>query len=56
MCACGCMGHRDDSFSDTLSQKAGSEGSSGQAAEDRCPGRDPGSPTEPRGSEAFISR
>ncbi|XP_062318532.1 SLIT-ROBO Rho GTPase-activating protein 1 isoform X1 [Osmerus eperlanus] len=45
----------DDNFSDTLSQKAGSEGSSGHAAEDRCSGRDLGSPTEPRVSQAFIS-
>ncbi|CAL8358106.1 unnamed protein product [Lota lota] len=46
----------DDSFSDTLSQKADSETSSGHGAEDKCSAKDPGSPTDTRISEAYISR
>lgn len=47
---------RDDNFSDTLSQKADSEASSGHAAEDKCSGKDIGSPTDTRISEAYITR
>lgn len=47
---------RDDNFSDTLSQKADSEASSGHAGEDKCFGKDTGSPTDNRISEAYISR
>uniref|UniRef100_A0A8C2ZDM4 SLIT-ROBO Rho GTPase-activating protein 1 n=1 Tax=Cyclopterus lumpus TaxID=8103 RepID=A0A8C2ZDM4_CYCLU len=46
----------DDSFSDTLSQKADSEASSGHAGEDKCLGKDIGSPSDTRISEAYISR
>uniref|UniRef100_A0A8C5BBK2 SLIT-ROBO Rho GTPase activating protein 1a n=1 Tax=Gadus morhua TaxID=8049 RepID=A0A8C5BBK2_GADMO len=46
----------DDSFSDTLSQKADSETSSGHGAEDKCSAKGPGSPTDSRISEAYISR
>ncbi|XP_051917591.1 SLIT-ROBO Rho GTPase-activating protein 1 isoform X4 [Hippocampus zosterae] len=46
----------DDNFSDTLSQKADSEASSGHAAEDKCSGKDISSPTDSRISEAFITR
>uniref|UniRef100_A0A8C4HV45 SLIT-ROBO Rho GTPase-activating protein 1 n=1 Tax=Dicentrarchus labrax TaxID=13489 RepID=A0A8C4HV45_DICLA len=45
----------DDNFSDTLSQKADSEASSGHAGEDKCSGKDIGSPTDPRISEAYIT-
>uniref|UniRef100_A0A8C2ZF42 SLIT-ROBO Rho GTPase-activating protein 1 n=1 Tax=Cyclopterus lumpus TaxID=8103 RepID=A0A8C2ZF42_CYCLU len=45
----------DDSFSDTLSQKADSEASSGHAGEDKCLGKDIGSPSDTRISEAYIS-
>ncbi|XP_051917590.1 SLIT-ROBO Rho GTPase-activating protein 1 isoform X3 [Hippocampus zosterae] len=45
----------DDNFSDTLSQKADSEASSGHAAEDKCSGKDISSPTDSRISEAFIT-
>ncbi|XP_075898938.1 SLIT-ROBO Rho GTPase-activating protein 1 isoform X2 [Nelusetta ayraudi] len=45
----------DDNFSDTLSQKADSEASSGHAAEDKCSGKDVGSPTDTRISEAYIT-
>uniref|UniRef100_A0A671YQZ0 SLIT-ROBO Rho GTPase activating protein 1 n=1 Tax=Sparus aurata TaxID=8175 RepID=A0A671YQZ0_SPAAU len=41
----------DDNFSDTLSQKADSEASSGHAGEDKCSGKDIGSPTDSRISE-----
>uniref|UniRef100_A0A8C2ZFJ0 SLIT-ROBO Rho GTPase-activating protein 1 n=1 Tax=Cyclopterus lumpus TaxID=8103 RepID=A0A8C2ZFJ0_CYCLU len=44
----------DDSFSDTLSQKADSEASSGHAGEDKCLGKDIGSPSDTRISEAYI--
>lgn len=47
---------RDDNFSDTLSQKADSEASSGHAGEDKCSGKDMGSPADTRISEAYISR
>uniref|UniRef100_A0A8C5BVH4 SLIT-ROBO Rho GTPase activating protein 1a n=1 Tax=Gadus morhua TaxID=8049 RepID=A0A8C5BVH4_GADMO len=46
----------DDSFSDTLSQKADSETSSGHGAEDKCSAKGPGSPTDSRISEAYIKR
>ncbi|XP_060932665.1 SLIT-ROBO Rho GTPase-activating protein 1 isoform X4 [Limanda limanda] len=46
----------DDSFSDTLSQKADSEASSGHAGEEKCSGKDISSPTDPRISEAYITR
>ncbi|XP_005734882.1 SLIT-ROBO Rho GTPase-activating protein 1 isoform X2 [Pundamilia nyererei] len=46
----------DDNFSDTLSQKADSEASSGHAGEDKCSGKDIGSPNDTRISEAFITR
>ncbi|XP_037111350.1 SLIT-ROBO Rho GTPase-activating protein 1 isoform X4 [Syngnathus acus] len=46
----------DDNFSDTLSQKADSEASSGHACEDKCSGKDISSPTDTRISEAFITR
>ncbi|XP_041746560.1 SLIT-ROBO Rho GTPase-activating protein 1-like isoform X1 [Coregonus clupeaformis] len=42
----------DDNFSDTLSQKADSEASSGHGAEDK----DMGSPTDTRISDAYIGR
>ncbi|KAG7270726.1 hypothetical protein CRUP_026324 [Coryphaenoides rupestris] len=46
----------DDSFSDTLSQKADSETSSGHGgAEDKCSAKDAGSPTDARISEAYVS-
>nr|XP_020458606.1 SLIT-ROBO Rho GTPase-activating protein 1-like isoform X4 [Monopterus albus] len=46
----------DDNFSDTLSQKADSEASSGHAGEDKCSGKDITSPADTRISEAYISR
>ncbi|TRY82841.1 hypothetical protein DNTS_022057 [Danionella cerebrum] len=46
----------DDTFSDTLSQKADSEASSGHGAEDKCSSRDISSPTDCRLTEAYISR
>ncbi|XP_037306584.1 SLIT-ROBO Rho GTPase-activating protein 1 isoform X2 [Pungitius pungitius] len=45
----------DDSFSDTLSQKADSEASSGHAGEDKGLGKDIGSPSDTRISDAYIS-
>ncbi|XP_028440311.1 SLIT-ROBO Rho GTPase-activating protein 1 isoform X3 [Perca flavescens] len=45
----------DDTFSDTLSQKADSEASSGHAGEDKCSGKDMGSPSDTRISEAYIT-
>uniref|UniRef100_A0A3Q3KQ06 SLIT-ROBO Rho GTPase-activating protein 1 n=2 Tax=Monopterus albus TaxID=43700 RepID=A0A3Q3KQ06_MONAL len=45
----------DDNFSDTLSQKADSEASSGHAGEDKCSGKDITSPADTRISEAYIS-
>uniref|UniRef100_A0A8D0D078 SLIT-ROBO Rho GTPase-activating protein 1 n=1 Tax=Sander lucioperca TaxID=283035 RepID=A0A8D0D078_SANLU len=46
----------DDTFSDTLSQKADSEASSGHAGEDKCSGKDISSPSDTRISEAYITR
>ncbi|XP_057693112.1 SLIT-ROBO Rho GTPase-activating protein 1 isoform X4 [Corythoichthys intestinalis] len=46
----------DDNFSDTLSQKADSEASSGHAGEDKCSGKDISLPNDNRISEAFITR
>ncbi|XP_053741098.1 SLIT-ROBO Rho GTPase-activating protein 1 isoform X2 [Synchiropus splendidus] len=46
----------DDNFSDTLSQKADSEASSGHGGEEKCSGKDISSPTDTRISEAYISR
>ncbi|KAM6926458.1 SLIT-ROBO Rho GTPase-activating protein 1 isoform 4-T4 [Lycodopsis pacificus] len=46
----------DDNFSDTLSQKADSEASSGHAGEEKCLGKDIGSPSDTRISEAYITR
>uniref|UniRef100_A0A674PRK9 SLIT-ROBO Rho GTPase-activating protein 1 n=1 Tax=Takifugu rubripes TaxID=31033 RepID=A0A674PRK9_TAKRU len=46
----------DDNFSDTLSQKADSEASSGHTGEDRCSGKDMAPPTDTRISEAYITR
>uniref|UniRef100_A0AAQ5X6G6 SLIT-ROBO Rho GTPase activating protein 1a n=1 Tax=Amphiprion ocellaris TaxID=80972 RepID=A0AAQ5X6G6_AMPOC len=46
----------DDNFSDTLSQKADSEASSGHAGDDKCSGKDISSPTDTRISEAYITR
>ncbi|KAA8590622.1 hypothetical protein FQN60_014556 [Etheostoma spectabile] len=45
----------DDNFSDTLSQKADSEASSGHAVEDKCSGKDISSPSDTRISEAYIT-
>ncbi|XP_069383863.1 SLIT-ROBO Rho GTPase-activating protein 1 isoform X5 [Paralichthys olivaceus] len=45
----------DDNFSDTLSQKADSEASSGHAGEEKCSGKDISSPTDTRISEAYIT-
>uniref|UniRef100_A0A673BDF4 SLIT-ROBO Rho GTPase-activating protein 1 n=1 Tax=Sphaeramia orbicularis TaxID=375764 RepID=A0A673BDF4_9TELE len=45
----------DDNFSDTLSQKADSEASSGHAGEDKCSGKDMSSPNDTRISEAYIT-
>ncbi|XP_024137646.1 SLIT-ROBO Rho GTPase-activating protein 1 isoform X2 [Oryzias melastigma] len=46
----------DDSFSDTLSQKADSEASSGHGGEDKCSGKDVCSPADTRIAEAYIAR
>uniref|UniRef100_A0A8C7Q9W2 SLIT-ROBO Rho GTPase activating protein 1a n=1 Tax=Oncorhynchus mykiss TaxID=8022 RepID=A0A8C7Q9W2_ONCMY len=46
----------DDNFSDTLSQKADSEASSGHGAEDKCSGKDISSPTDTRITDAYIGR
>uniref|UniRef100_A0A8C8H4K6 SLIT-ROBO Rho GTPase activating protein 1a n=1 Tax=Oncorhynchus tshawytscha TaxID=74940 RepID=A0A8C8H4K6_ONCTS len=48
----------DDNFSDTLSQKADSEASSGHGAEDKdmCSGKDMGSPTDTKIPDAYIGR
>uniref|UniRef100_A0A667XNH5 SLIT-ROBO Rho GTPase-activating protein 1 n=1 Tax=Myripristis murdjan TaxID=586833 RepID=A0A667XNH5_9TELE len=45
----------DDNFSDTLSQKADSEASNGHTGDDKCSGKDIGSPTDSRISEAYIT-
>uniref|UniRef100_A0AAQ5ZBW2 SLIT-ROBO Rho GTPase-activating protein 1 n=1 Tax=Amphiprion ocellaris TaxID=80972 RepID=A0AAQ5ZBW2_AMPOC len=44
----------DDNFSDTLSQKADSEASSGHAGDDKCSGKDISSPTDTRISELWF--
>ncbi|XP_035645684.1 SLIT-ROBO Rho GTPase-activating protein 1-like isoform X1 [Oncorhynchus keta] len=44
----------DDNFSDTLSQKADSEASSGHGAEDKCSGKDMSSPTDTRITDDYI--
>ncbi|RVE72254.1 hypothetical protein OJAV_G00060010 [Oryzias javanicus] len=46
----------DDSFSDTLSQKADSEASSGHGGEDKCSGKDVCSPADARMADAYIAR
>uniref|UniRef100_A0A8C1Q7L5 SLIT-ROBO Rho GTPase activating protein 1a n=1 Tax=Cyprinus carpio TaxID=7962 RepID=A0A8C1Q7L5_CYPCA len=46
----------DDTFSDTLSQKADSEASSGHGGEEKCSSRDIGSPTDSRLPDSYISR
>jgi len=48
--------YRDDTFSDTLSQKADSEASSGHGGEEKCSTRDIGSPTDNRIPDTYISR
>uniref|UniRef100_A0A9J7ZG33 SLIT-ROBO Rho GTPase-activating protein 1 n=1 Tax=Cyprinus carpio carpio TaxID=630221 RepID=A0A9J7ZG33_CYPCA len=45
----------DDTFSDTLSQKADSEASSGHGGEEKCSTRDIGSPTDSRLPDSYIS-
>lgn len=45
----------DDSFSDSLSQKADSEASSGHAADDKCSAKDVSGPPDTRLSEAYIT-
>lgn len=45
---------RDDTFSDTLSQKADSEASSGHGGDEKCSSRDLTSPADR--PEAYISR
>uniref|UniRef100_A0A8C1ZTY5 SLIT-ROBO Rho GTPase activating protein 1a n=1 Tax=Cyprinus carpio TaxID=7962 RepID=A0A8C1ZTY5_CYPCA len=45
----------DDTFSDTLSQKADSEASSGHGGEEKCSSRDIGSPTDSRLPDSYIS-
>ena len=49
-----CVIVRDDTFSDTLSQKADSEASSGPTADDKSSGKDMSSPTDGRIQEAYI--
>uniref|UniRef100_A0A8C1IPM0 SLIT-ROBO Rho GTPase-activating protein 1 n=1 Tax=Cyprinus carpio TaxID=7962 RepID=A0A8C1IPM0_CYPCA len=44
----------DDTFSDTLSQKADSEASSGHGGEEKCSSRDIGSPTDSRLPDSYI--
>uniref|UniRef100_A0A8C7X769 SLIT-ROBO Rho GTPase-activating protein 1 n=1 Tax=Oryzias sinensis TaxID=183150 RepID=A0A8C7X769_9TELE len=46
----------DDSFSDTLSQKADSEASSGHGGEDKCSGKDVCLPSDTRIADAYIAR
>uniref|UniRef100_A0A671MBG7 SLIT-ROBO Rho GTPase-activating protein 1-like n=1 Tax=Sinocyclocheilus anshuiensis TaxID=1608454 RepID=A0A671MBG7_9TELE len=46
----------DDTFSDTLSQKADSEASSGHGGEEKCSSRDIGSPADSRLPDSYISR
>uniref|UniRef100_A0A672M232 SLIT-ROBO Rho GTPase activating protein 1 n=1 Tax=Sinocyclocheilus grahami TaxID=75366 RepID=A0A672M232_SINGR len=45
----------DDTFSDTLSQKADSEASSGHGGEEKCSSRDIGSPADSRLPDSYIS-
>uniref|UniRef100_A0A9J8CTS4 SLIT-ROBO Rho GTPase activating protein 1a n=1 Tax=Cyprinus carpio carpio TaxID=630221 RepID=A0A9J8CTS4_CYPCA len=45
----------DDTFSDTLSQKADSEASSGHGGEEKCSTRDIGSPTDSRLPDSYIN-
>uniref|UniRef100_A0A672LYF2 SLIT-ROBO Rho GTPase activating protein 1 n=1 Tax=Sinocyclocheilus grahami TaxID=75366 RepID=A0A672LYF2_SINGR len=47
--------YRDDTFSDTLSQKADSEASSGHGGEEKCSSRDIGSPADSRLPDSYIS-
>uniref|UniRef100_A0A672LUY7 SLIT-ROBO Rho GTPase-activating protein 1 n=1 Tax=Sinocyclocheilus grahami TaxID=75366 RepID=A0A672LUY7_SINGR len=44
----------DDTFSDTLSQKADSEASSGHGGEEKCSSRDIGSPADSRLPDSYI--
>lgn len=46
---------RDDTFSDTLSQKADSEASSGPVTEDKSSSKDMNSPTD-RHSDSYLAR
>uniref|UniRef100_H2MND9 SLIT-ROBO Rho GTPase activating protein 1 n=1 Tax=Oryzias latipes TaxID=8090 RepID=H2MND9_ORYLA len=46
----------DDSFSDTLSQKADSEASSGHGGEDKCSGKDVCLPSDTRIADAYMAR
>ncbi|KAI2653441.1 SLIT-ROBO Rho GTPase-activating protein 1 [Labeo rohita] len=46
----------DDTFSDTLSQKADSEASSGHGGDEKCSSRDIGSPSDSRLPDSYISR
>lgn len=49
------MRHRDDTFSDTLSQKADSEASSGPHGDDKSSGKDMCSPSD-RLPDPYVSR
>lgn len=53
MLASSCF--RDDTFSDTLSQKADSEASSGPVTEDKSSSKDMNSPTD-RHSDSYLAR
>lgn len=50
-----CVLLRDDTFSDTLSQKADSEASSGPITEDKSSSKDMNSPTD-RHSDVYLGR
>lgn len=50
-----CVLFRDDTFSDTLSQKADSEASSGPITEDKSSSKDMNSPTD-RHSDVYLGR
>ena len=50
-----CFLFRDDTFSDTLSQKADSEASSGPITEDKSSSKDMNSPTD-RHSDVYLGR
>lgn len=50
-----CVLFRDDTFSDTLSQKADSEASSGPITEDKSSSKDMNSPTD-RHSDMYLGR